>query len=334
MSQRYHDSKEMEGRLFGLPLLFVIGAHIMQACACQPPVSACREVAAGSTVFAGTVLSVTPRFLDHWNLSRRPSLTEIVESDDLALREDSPASLEALRNKLRDKLPDLPVVLAKRLGAARTHDQMVRVLEDVFSRGRVVRFRLLTLFSRGSDDDANDKDDKPDQGYIEVATPFGDCGYNFQQGETYLVYAASDEASPTLETGACTPTKRLSDAGADLPFLYFYKENPASAGHLEGIAISDPKVLLNPPDDRDPVLSPMPGLIIGLRSADSVRYSNSGAQGRFVFDGLSPGSYTLRAWAPGYPDTVKLLAGPSEILVGAKSCLNHTLLITPSGLLP
>ncbi len=314
----------------------------MQGCACQPPTSACREVAAGSTVFAGTVLSVTPRFLDHWNLSRRPSLTEIVESDDVALREDSPASLEALRNKLRDKLPDLPVVLAKRLGAARTHDQMVRVLEDVFSRGRVVRFRLLTLFSRGSDDDDKDKDDKPDQEYIEVATPFGDCGYNFQQGETYLVYAASDEDSPTLETGACTPTKRLSDAGADLPFLYFYKENPASAGHLEGIATSDPKVFLNPPDDRDPVPSPMPGLIVGLRSADSVRYTTSGGtsggtsanQGRFVFDGLSPGSYALRAWAAGYPDTVKLLAGPYDVEVGAKSCLNHTLLITPSGLLP
>ena len=81
----------------------------------------------------------------------------------------------------------------------------------------------------------------------------------------------------------------------------------------------------------------MPGLIVGivgLPSADSVRYTTAGVQGRFVFDGLSPGSYTLRAWAPGYPDTVKLLAGPTEVLIGAKSCLKQTVLVMPSGLLP
>lgn len=46
----------------------------------------------------------------------------------------------------------------------------------------------------------------------------GDCGYRFEVGENYLVYAyGSDENK--LETNICQRTRRLADAGEDLKLL-------------------------------------------------------------------------------------------------------------------
>lgn len=43
------------------------------------------------------------------------------------------------------------------------------------------------------------------------------CGYSFQEGEEYLVYASGEEAK--LQTGLCSGTKPLSNARADLAVL-------------------------------------------------------------------------------------------------------------------
>ena len=43
------------------------------------------------------------------------------------------------------------------------------------------------------------------------------CGYSFQEGQEYLVYASEEDAQ--LKTGLCSGTKRLSDARADLAVL-------------------------------------------------------------------------------------------------------------------
>jgi hypothetical protein len=40
-----------------------------------------------------------------------------------------------------------------------------------------------------------------------IETAFGDCGVDFQAGETYLVYADGDEGSGTFSTGSCTRTR-------------------------------------------------------------------------------------------------------------------------------
>ena len=45
----------------------------------------------------------------------------------------------------------------------------------------------------------------------------GDCGYAFETGETYLVYASGDVAD--LRTGICTRTRRVADAASDLSAL-------------------------------------------------------------------------------------------------------------------
>lgn len=55
------------------------------------------------------------------------------------------------------------------------------------------------------------------------------CGYSFQEGEQYLVYASSQGTQ--LETGLCSGTKPLSNAQADLAVLGRGKAPAPKASH-------------------------------------------------------------------------------------------------------
>ena len=45
---------------------------------------------------------------------------------------------------------------------------------------------------------------------VDTGTGGGDCGYGFQQGETYLIYARGDR-SGRYSTGICDRTRRISE---------------------------------------------------------------------------------------------------------------------------
>jgi hypothetical protein len=308
-------------------LLCIAGSPLTGACQCSVVPSACQALAAGSMVFIGRVESIMPPFLDRWNLDRKILLGQIIDSDDLARNAESPARLEDLKAKIREKSPQLPPDLAQRLADAKTHNGVINVLNDILGRGRVVRFRVDTLFAAGGDDDDSDDDDKTPQ-TIDVTTPIGDCGYDFQQGESYLVYAVRDEDTELLETGACTPTRRLSDAGSDLPLLHFYKADKKASGHLEGVVGYNSQFRAQPSDAAGKTGHPITNAVVGIRSSDFVRYAISNSQGKFVFDGLRPGDYTMEVWSQGYPDAVQLLAGPETLKVRAKSCIDHNVTVS------
>lgn len=319
----------MAARLMRLPLCILLavfsaaGPRLASACACTAPGSTCLEVAAGSMVFIGKVESITPQFLDHWNPARRKTLADILDADG--------HGVESVKNIIREKLPDLPPQIAQRLAAAKTHEGVIRAFDEVLTRGRIIRFHVSTVFAKGDDDDDDDnkKDDDDDNvpSVLDITTPFDDCGYDFQQGETYLVYASRDEDSPVIETSKCTATKRLSDAGRDLPYLYLYKNDSKAAARLDGAVTYDSKLNLRTLGDDDPVSQPADGVVVGLTTGSSTRYTIASPQGRFVFDGLASGNHTLNIWAPGYPDNVRLLSGPTEVPAQAKSCLNRTFVL-------
>ena len=108
--------------------------------------------------------------------------------------------------------------------------------------GMRVRFRVQTLFKHEDDDDDHDsqKPVEEPEDHFEVWTPFGDCGISFQTGETYLVYAGDDEeTSDSIATDSCTRTRRLSEAGEDLAYLYFYKEHPQESTRIDGYATTN-----------------------------------------------------------------------------------------------
>jgi hypothetical protein len=48
-------------------------------------------------------------------------------------------------------------------------------------------------------------------------------------------------------------------------------------------------------DREDAIRPPVPGAVVELKSPDGSRYARTGPHGRFVFDGLAEGKYSLTA---------------------------------------
>jgi hypothetical protein len=269
----------------------------LSACQCLLTLSACHEVAAADRVFIGTVESVEPSFLNRWNPAKSSSLP--------------------LRQQLAGM--DLPEYYKRRLAAAKTDDEIARLFYLIVAQGRRIRFKVKTAF-RGEEPE-------------EVWTDSGDCGYDFQVGETYLVYADEDEETDRINTSVCYRNRRLSDAGDDLAYLFFYRNGGDKSARLEGFVTSDELYQrdLDKAHDPERVKLPAPGVILELNSGQGQRYTESDRDGRFVFDGLAGGEYSVSVFDAGYPEQVKLLAGPTHVEVEKKGCASQILLVPKGG---
>jgi Carboxypeptidase regulatory-like domain len=298
----------------GLIVAWLFFAASALACQCPPPPSVCQRVGATDIVFVGTVESIAPRFLDYWNPEQRQSLTLLNAETARAQADRSAASLAAARQAYAAIFPDLPEDSRKLLESATTHDALVKAFYRIIGNGRRVRFKVKTAYRGEEDEDET----------FDVWTPFGDCGVDFQTGETYLVYADDDEESNLVSTDSCSGTKRLTDSGADLPYLYFYGDEDGDSGHVDGFVTANPYHQLDPAH----TLQPVAGVIVKLESERRSRFAETGADGKFAFDGLPAGDYSLSAYTAGYPRTVQLLAGPQRIRIQEKTCAAATLLIS------
>ena len=181
---------------------------------------------------------------------------------------------------------------------------------------------------RAEKDKAHDPNDDLKEGdQVVIYTEPGDCGFNFQKGEIYLVYAIEDEQDTRLETTACTRTARASDAGEDLAYLYFLQNDPQSA-RLEGFVTSEPKHLTA---DRfqytGRIDAPVPGLRIQLDSDHRSLDTTSDRNGRFVFDGLAEGSYNISAYPADATSRSSRLATAGTLRIEARSCKSAVMLI-------
>ena len=171
-------------------LLWVLFPLAALACKCQLTMSACNEVAATDIIFVGAVEAVEPSFLDSWNAGQRAALDLLNQESARARSDRSPEAFAKLRDAYLKVFPDLPDDHKKRFAAATSSDQLAELFYWILDHGKRVRLRVKTVF-RGDlpdGDDDDDDDDAPAQ-TVEVWTAFGDCGINFQAGETYLVYA-------------------------------------------------------------------------------------------------------------------------------------------------
>ncbi|SRR5229473_2256370 len=296
------------------------------ACKCNVTYGPCREAASAHVIFIGTVESVTPTFLDTWNESQKASLALLNQEYQRAQGDRSAAAFARLRDAYLKIFPDLPPEHKNRLERATSGDQLTDLFYWILDHGKRVRFTVRTLYRNGDDDD--DEDAGEALKTIEVWTPFGECGVSFQAGETYLVYADSDEESDVISTTACHRTRRLSEAGDDLAYLYFRKSTPKQSARIEALVTSDALYLKQ--RDREHystrIGAPVAGAIV--EAADGLRRvrANVDEYGRAVFDGLSESEYTLTVFAPNYPAEKKILAGPQKVTLGARACANEALL--------
>ena len=142
---------------------------------------------------------------------------------------------------------------------------------------------------------------------IVTGTGGGDCGYEFQIGVDYVVYAYKN-AEGRLETNICSRTRTLAKAAEDIEYFHAMSNAPET-GEIRvrtGLADTPGKPGMTIIADRE-----------GSRSSERTNDA-----GDAVFTGLSPGDYTIHAEADGdLPDDPK-------VQLHAKGCLDLKLFRT------
>jgi hypothetical protein len=147
-------------------------------------------------------------------------------------------------------------------------------------------------------------------GKVFVRTPSSgaSCGYHFEEGQDYLVWATAKEVSD-LQVSLCSATQRLEKASSDLEYLRTRSSRDASSW-IFGEAWQytyDPQFQLpNPelprPTDRpEPERSMKPLVNVSVISSDAngrIYEAPVDAQGEYKFLGLPPGKYSVRLAAP------------------------------------
>ena len=315
-------------------LSFVLFSRAAQACQCEASFSTCKEVKLSDLVFIGSVESIEPIFLNRWNGTNQSSMRLFNDALNDAQQHGTPESLARLKETYFKMFPGLADREKKQMQTAGTTQEVAALLYSSLDRGMRVRLKVKTTYKLGDNDDDDRKDDKKDDrkkdpDSFDVWTAFGECGYDFQVGETYLVYANEEEGSNYFFTSSCMRTKRLSEAGEDLAYLFFYKNQPEQSSRLEGFATSDwnGQRTVDPLHDPTKISAPVAGVIVRLQSDRFIRYAESNGDGRFLFDGLGKGTYQLSVFASGYPMTNQLLSGPRTLAIKEKSCSRQILLL-------
>lgn len=272
------------------PLL--LAPHLSAACQCVIQFGVCDEVHRSDSVFIGTVESVAPPFLNPY--ARSKVMASLPAAATARLQSDaSPAAVEKLKEIYLEMFTGIPQQVRDQIVRAATQHDLQTAFEAVQSEGRVARFRVGTLYKHGDDDD-----DTPE--FIDIWTGSGDCGVDFQPGETYLVYAIEDEASGKLETSVCMRTRRLSEERGDLGYLYFFRNAKKQSSRLEGF-VSTSFDDQNVPRYENSVSFPAAEALLELDTGAGARYVQSDRDGRFVFDGLKAGDYRLSLLEAGFP---------------------------------
>jgi hypothetical protein len=327
-----------------LAVLFV-SLKSMDACGCLVSRSACQEFEASNLVFIGTVESIRPVALDLSGTNVKDNRAFDSLTTEVSQTRDQ-SSLRTFQKRALDLLFDLSDTEKGRLQRATSIRELQTELTFLKSQGTEVQFKVQKLFRQKQDDDDDsdqgskkkeepklDNDDRVT--HLTVWNEAGDCGIPFEKGETYLVYATDDEETDHIATNICHRTVRVSDAGEDLSYLFFVEKGKAKALRLEGFVTSDFNQFALIKSDRfhysEQVKSPFPNVTVELKSPTESRHSATDAGGRFLFDGLAEGDYSISVLSPEFPNRVHVLSGPTQVRVQNGKCTILPVLVLSTG---
>jgi hypothetical protein len=128
---------------------------------------------------------------------------------------------------------------------------------------------------------------------IRTADQGSACGYAFEQGHDYLVYAYAG-SNGDLGTNHCTRTHEVVSRqdDADLQWIEGLSQSPAGGSIFGQIQ------MLRPNDEGGYDRSGLARIAVSIQGPDSKTVSTD-ADGKFRADGVAPGKYAVSAKAPG-----------------------------------
>jgi hypothetical protein len=177
-----------------------------------------------------------------------------------------------------------------------------------FSRKRV-RFQVQEVWRGGV------------EGVVEIRTGAGggDCGYRFERGGTYLVYAHGNGG--TLSTSICTRTKKLAMASEDLQYIKTALQSSAT-GRIYGTVRYQQSRTTSAPDRF------AAGYKVTLSNDTQSWASVTTAEGRFEFTGIPAGTYAIALGTSGTEHAY----GPREVtLTDPRACAVADFTVAPYG---
>lgn len=178
----------------------------------------------------------------------------------------------------------------------------------LFSRKRV-RFQVREAWRGGV------------QGVVEIRTGAGggDCGYQFERGETYIVYARAHDGM--LSTSICARTRKLAQAAEDLEYLKTALR-PSATGRIYGTARYQQDGTSRGPDRF------VAGYTVTLTGGDRSWSRTTNADGGFEFTGIPAGTYTIELDTPESEHAY----GPRDVtLADPRGCALADFYVVPDG---
>ncbi|HEX8637455.1 MAG TPA: hypothetical protein VF692_05285 [Pyrinomonadaceae bacterium] len=130
---------------------------------------------------------------------------------------------------------------------------------------------------------------------VEIQTGMGggDCGFRFEIGQSYLVYAYRNKETGTLGTGICTRTQVLSQATEDLEYFRGLKDAKAG-GTVYGKVT---KYLVRRYDDYKPN-PPLPNILLTFTGNGNKHEATTDEKGEYRLSNLAAGEYALQLKVP------------------------------------
>lgn len=119
----------------------------------------------------------------------------------------------------------------------------------------------------------------------------GDCGYNFESGREYVVYAYQNKETGKLGTGICTRTRPIEKAEED---LQYFREIAKGA---KDISIYGQVFRTFTRKQDEPYRNPEPleNIILTLSNGETI---STNEKGEYRFDKLLPQEYTITPTIP------------------------------------
>ena len=152
------------------------------------------------------------------------------------------------------------------------------------------------------------------------------CSLPFKAGREYLVYASRSAATGSLTATACSRTRGVEDAGADLAYARALKDGTAAPGRVTGQVLAGRRDL----NGRSiGAAAPMANVTVRLAKDASADRTTTNPAGDFLFEGRGAGSYTVNVDVPdGYYSenpswTVELRDG--------RGCVDVSAMLYPNG---